>query len=93
MAETLVLYNKNTYNRMAWAPSQTTKRCSSQASTRDISELPSKTSQRARKMSWVDTVKKDLKTYASITFDQCIDLAQNRKVCRSIVAKTVDVMS
>lgn len=92
MAETLVLYNKNTYNRMAWAPSQTTKRCSSQASTRDISELPSKTSRGARKISWVDTVKRDLKTYANVTFDQCIDLAQERIVKRSIVAKTVDVI-
>ncbi|KAF6019256.1 hypothetical protein EB796_022425 [Bugula neritina] len=47
----------------------------------------------ARKISWVDIVKKDLKTYANVTFYQCIDLAQDRKVWRSIVVKTVDVMS
>jgi len=47
----------------------------------------------ARKISWADTVKKDLKTYANITVDQCLNLAQDRIVSMSIMVKTVDVMS
>ncbi|KAF6026694.1 hypothetical protein EB796_015004 [Bugula neritina] len=47
----------------------------------------------ARKISWADTVKKDLKTYANITVDQCLNPAQDKIVSRSIVVKTVDVMS
>jgi len=56
-------------------------------------KYPAKHPRGARKISWVDTVKKDLKTYAKVTSDYCIDLAQDRKVWRSIVAKTVDVTS
>jgi len=46
MAETLVPHHKTTKSKMTQAPSQTTRRCTSQASPRDISELPGKTSQR-----------------------------------------------
>jgi hypothetical protein len=51
---------------------------------------PAKHPRGAKKTSWRDMVKKDLKTYTNITFDQCLDLAQDRKVWRTIVAKTVD---
>ena len=43
----------------------------------------------AKKISWVDTVNKDLKSYANITIEEGRELAQDRKEWRSIVARMI----
>mgnify|MGYP001796077018 CR=1 FL=1 len=48
---------------------------------------PAKHPRGARKVSWVDTISKDLAKYANLSLAECLDLASDRKVWRSVVAK------